>query len=252
MSYTICIPSYMRAHICKNKTLATLKANNIDPQRIYIFVASQSEFNEYDSILEKSTYRQLLIGKKGIIYQRQFIMTQFPENTHIVCMDDDIAEIDLSLSDLFKSKTLDYFFKVAFKECIKRQSFIWGVYPVYNPYFRGPRVELTTGLSFIVGSLYGIINRPKLKAIQNTMSENLSAKEDTERSILYYKYDGIVVRFNKVGFKTKYLNTTGGLGGLDARMKPSKDASEYLKKLYPTYGNVITRKNGMTEFKLKS
>lgn len=250
MDYVICIPSYMRAQICKNKTLATLIANNINPNKIYIFVASQEEYNDYNIVLEKDTYRKLIIGKKGIIYQRQFIMTQFPTNSHIVCIDDDISNIDLSLSDLFKHKTLDYFFKYAFNECIKRRSFIWGVYPVFNPYFRGPRVEITIGLNFIVGSLYGIINRPKLKAIQNIMTENMSPKEDTERSILYYKYDGISIRFNKVGFKTKYFNNTGGLGGFNTRLKSSKDACEYLKKIYPTYGHIVTRKNGMTEFKM--
>ena len=99
----------------------------------------------------------------GLIAQRQYIMEQWPEGKHIVFLDDDIASIEFSLSFVFKDQTLDYFFQEAFKEIQKRRSYIWGVYPVFNPYFRDTQQEITTYLKLLVGPFYGMINRPKFK-----------------------------------------------------------------------------------------
>jgi hypothetical protein len=57
--------------------------------------------------------------------------------------------------------------------------------------------------------------------------------------------------FNRVGFVTKYYGKSGGLGTFDDRMKPMLDASNRLKKAYPEYGEVSTKKTGMTEFRLR-
>ena len=178
-------------------------------------------------------------------------MEQWPEGKHIVFFDDDVASIDLSMSKIFKGKSLDFFFKYAFKECKKMKSFMWGVYPVFNPFFRKARDELSTCLNYIVGAFYGIINRPNLKSIQLTLTKENGQKEDVERTIKYFIEDGIVLRFNKIGFETKYYGKSGGLGTFEARLKPMLEASKLLKKTYPEYGEISTKKNGMTEFRLK-
>ena len=46
-----------------------------------------------------------------LIQQRQCIMEQWPEGKRIVFIDDDVASIDLSMSDSFKEQTLDYSLK---------------------------------------------------------------------------------------------------------------------------------------------
>jgi hypothetical protein len=178
-------------------------------------------------------------------------MEQWPEGKHIVFFDDDVGSIDLSMSKIFKGKSLDFFFKYAFKECKKMKSFIWGVYPVFNPFFRKARDELSTCLNYIVGAFYGIINRTNLKSIQLTLTKENGQKEDVERTIKYFIEDGIVLRFNKIGFETKYYGKSGGLGTFEARLKPMLEASKLLKKTYPEYGEISTKKNGMTEFRLK-
>jgi hypothetical protein len=155
------------------------------------------------------------------------------------------------MSKIFKGRTLDFFFKYAFKECKKMKSFIWGVYPVFNPFFRKQRDEMSSCLNYIVGAFYGIINRPDLKSIQLTLTKENGQKEDVERTIKYFIEDGIVLRFNKIGFETKYYGKSGGLGTFEARLKPMLDASKLLKKTYPDYGEISTKKNGMTEFRLK-
>jgi hypothetical protein len=249
--YIVAIPSYKRAELCNEKTLSMLKKNNIPKQKIYVYVANEEELNEYKKVLDTSLYGKLIVGKKGLVPQRQFIMESWPANKHIVFFDDDVASIDLKMSALFKSKTLDYFFKYAFAECIKQKSFIWGVYPVFNPFFRKGRGELSTCLNYIVGAFYGIINRPSLKSIQLTITKENGQKEDVERTLKYFVEDGIVLRFNKVGFVTKYYGKSGGLGTFEARLKPMLEASKKLLKQYGEYGSISTKTGGMTEFRLK-
>jgi len=247
----ICIPSYKRAQVCNDKTLKTLHENKIDAKKIYVYVANKEDYVVYEKTLDKKYYNKLIIGKKGLVPQRQFIMNQWPANKHIVFFDDDIEKIDLSLSSRFKSHPLDYFIKSAFEECIKYKSYIWGVYAVFNPFFRKARKEMTTELNYIVGAFYGIINRPTLKKIQLTITKENGQKEDVERTLKYFLTDGIVLRFNKIGFVTKYYGKEGGLGRFEDRIKPMREASERLKKEYGDYGHIKVRGSGISEFVLK-
>jgi len=249
--YVVCIPSYKRAETCGKKTLAMLKKNHISASDIYVYVANNEEYEEYKKVLDPNSYNKLIVGIKGLVPQRQFIMEQWKEGQHIVFFDDDIESIDMSISKLFKGKTLDYFFKYAFNECKQQKSSIWGVYPVFNPFFRKARDEMSTCLNYIVGAFYGIINRPTLKSIQLTITKENGQKEDVERTIKYFIEDGIVLRFNRIGFITKYYGKSGGLGTFEDRLQPMLEASNKIKAAYPEYGNVSAKKTGMTEFKLK-
>jgi hypothetical protein len=249
--YIICIPSYKRSQVCKERTLNTLHKNKIDPKKIFVYVANKEEYDLYKTTLDDKMYNKLVVGKKGLAQQRQFITNQWPANKHIVFLDDDVESIDLSLSSLFKSHNLDYFIKYAFTECTKHKSYIWGVYAVFNPFFRKARKEMTTDLNYIVGAFYGIINRPKVKAIQLTITKENGQKEDVERTLKYFLHDGIVLRFNKIGFITKYYGKEGGLGRFEDRIKPMAEACNKLKAKYGNYGEIKVRGNGMAEFVLK-
>ena len=46
MDYVIAIPSHNRTKVIDNKTLKMLRHYNIDPERVYVFVAPE-EYNEY-------------------------------------------------------------------------------------------------------------------------------------------------------------------------------------------------------------
>jgi len=243
--YVICIPSYKRANICNEKTLKTLHENQIDPSKIYVYV-TEEEYDLYDVTLDKTFYNKLIIGEIGLVQQRQFIINQWEINKQIVFLDDDIEKIDLTLSD---SQNLDYFINHAFTECKNHKSYIWGVYAVYNPYFRKARKVMNTNLNYIVGAFYGIINR-HLESIKLTITLN-GQKEDVERTLKYFVNDGIILRFNKIGFITKYYGKEGGLGTFKDRIEPMKEACNNLKQHYEKYGNIKVRKNGMSEFVLK-
>ena len=249
--YVICIPSYKRAVLCKEKTIATLHKHKIDPKKIFVYVANKEDYDLYHEKLDKNYYNKIIIGKKGLVPQRQFIMEQWPAGKHIVFFDDDVQSIDLSLSSKFKQHSLDYFIREAFKECVKNNAFIWGVYAVFNPFFRKTKTEMSTELKYIVGALYGIINRPNLKSIQLTITKKNGQKEDVERTLKYFINDGIVLRFNKIGFTTKYYGKEGGLGQFEERLKPMKEACKKLENKYSDYGHIKVRSNGLTEFVLK-
>lgn len=249
--YVVCIPSYKRAQICNDKTLTVLKQHKIPSDHIYVYVANKDEEAEYKKLLDPALYGKIIVGKKGITQQRRFIKESWPEGKHVVSLDDDITKIDLSLSPMFRGKSLDYFIKCAFEECKKQGAYIWGVYPVFNPFFRKGRPEMTTHLTFIVGCFYGYINRPKLACLNTPLTAKQGDKEDVELSIKYFIKDGIVLRFNRIGFETKYFGTSGGIGRFDERLKTMSAAAKTLKAHYPDYGTISVRKNGMTEFKLR-
>ena len=100
----IAIPSYNRPNELRTKTLKTLQENRIPREKIYIFVIEE-EYEKYKEFIE-SSYK-IVVGKKGLVPQREFAEEYFGEGQEIVFMDDDIEEVFLNHSSLFKGKTLD-------------------------------------------------------------------------------------------------------------------------------------------------
>ena len=244
-SYVVAIPTYKRVNEVINKTLTTLLDGNVSNNKIYLFVANKEEEKIYEDTVPKYMYHKIIVGEKGIRNQRKFISKYFPENQYIVSMDDDVEELLMMKTSekLVKIQNLDGFFKNAYKELKKEHLFIWGIYPVRNPFFM--KKTITTDLRFIIGVLFGYINRHNEKLYPSIESET---KEDYEQSILYYKMDGGVIRYNYITPKTKF-NAPGGLG--TDRFERNKHAAEYLKKTYPDIITQFHRKNGTPEVKLK-
>jgi hypothetical protein len=250
MSYIVSVPSYNRPELCNDKTLTMLKKYKINKKLIYVFVANKNEQDRYEKILDKKMYNKIILGKKGLVPQRQFVSEYFKQGQNIVFFDDDVVEVDLSLSKRFKSGTLDYFFKSAFIDCKQYNSFLWGPYPVYNPFFRKPRPELMTDLRFIAGPFFGIVNRPNLNSIKLTITKKNDQKEDVERTIRYFKNDGVVLRYDKIAVKTQYYASKSDYGTFEERKKPMEQAAYNLLKAFPGFGIITKKKSGMTEFKL--
>jgi len=244
-NYVVAIPSYKRQEVLVKKTLKTLKDGGVPASVIYIFVANEEERKNYDDVVPKELYHKLVVGVKGITNQRKFIVNYFPENQYVVSIDDDVEQIEKmnGPEKLVKIKDVDAFFKRAHEDLKQHGLFIWGIYPVRNPFFMKPKIS--TDLKFIIGVLRGFINR---HAKDLEPSPSAEGKEDYEQSILYFKKDGGVLRYNNMTTKTKF-NSEGGLG--KDRFDMNKRAAEYLHKAYPDLVSVFHRKNGMTEIKLK-
>lgn len=246
MDFVICIPSYGRSTIINNQTLKMLRDNNIQNDLIKVFVVEE-EKELYKSVVENDI--EIIVGEKGIVKQRAFIENYFPEGTSIVSLDDDIKSVDLSLVPELID-LLGFFIK-AFAECKERNSYIWSVYPVFNKFFRKDREPLSTCLNFCVGAFYGFINRPNCPDLKiKACIDGDGIKEDIEKTILYFKKDGIVLRYNTIGFKTTYYGNVGGLGNFKERLETSNQNVKKLAIEYPTYGKIRIRKNGMSEFVL--
>lgn len=243
--YIVAIPSYNRSDIITNKTLKTLAEGGVPANRIIIFVANKLEYQKYLGAVSNELYGKIVIGKKGITNQRRFIVNYFPEGQMIVSVDDDVEGLFIKKSDKILQKIVDVhdFFKDAFEHLKKENLYIWGVYPVLNPFFM--KDSITTDFKFIIGSIYGFINR-HTKTIKP--SRESDQKEDVEQSIKYFIKDGGVLRYNNISFKAK-KHAPGGLGVTSDRLEANKSAAEYLQKTYPEFVTIFTRGNGMTEVK---
>lgn len=239
--YVIAIPSKGRAKMLNDKTLTMLKKGGINPRRIHIFV-TEDEYDTYKSTIERSLYGFIIKGVPGIVAQRKFIENYFNTGDKIISMDDDLDELDLSFTNF---KTYDEFFNFAFKTIEDDNSYIWGVYPAYNEFFRRNKPLYKTGLLFIIGHLYGFINRPGDKDLETRIAK--CEKEDFERSLNYFLKDGSVVRFENVAAKTLYCRGQGGLGKLPERLAGIKEDCKTLADTYPHLIKLKEKKSGKVE-----
>jgi hypothetical protein len=146
---------------------------------------------------------------------------------------------------------LDKFIRSAFEQCGRIGAHLWGIYPVANPYFMTP--QITTGLKFIVGPMYGTINRHS-RDLRLTTDE----KENVERTLQYYTKDNAVIRYNNITVITNYFTTPGGMQASLSRPKSTRktaalSAAEYLHGKYPALTTVFTgKKSGWPELKLRN
>lgn len=253
--YIIVIPSYNRVELIQSKTLKLLKRHGIDPARIKIFVANQEQKELYKSKIPMELYGEIIVGVIGLKNQRNFIMDYYPEGKMIVQMDDDLEKI-VELVDpatMARKSTrrmsdigdLDGFIKGAFRMCRDRGIYLWGVYPLANARFMSPKT--TTDLRFIVGPMWGMINRHRAE-LKITIDE----KENAERTLQYYTLDGAVLRFNNVGIETRYYTNKGGLQNEGKNRKAEALKSVYyLHGKYPNLTKIyLGKKSGVPEIKM--
>jgi hypothetical protein len=135
--YVVAIPSYNRHDVIVNKTLKTLHEGHINKNQIYIFVANKQQHKLYEEHVPQELYNKIIIGKLGITNQRRFISTYFPEGQYIVSIDDDVEQVEKMYGSdrLVKVKNLHDFFMSAYELLKKENLYIWGIYPVRNPFF---------------------------------------------------------------------------------------------------------------------
>lgn len=261
--YVVAIPSYKRPETLKTKTLKVLQNYNIDPKRIYIFVADDEQKEIYMNTLPRNSYNKLVVGVPGIKNIRNFMPKYFPEGQHIFYMDDDIYDIYETInpysitSPKYNKKqnqhirlpSLHKLIKKAFSLSKKTGLTNWGVYPVLNPFFMKPTSPnineyVSTKLCYIIGFMTGVINNRKAEI------RTIDDKEDYERSIKYYLKDNGLLRFNNITAKTKCYKEPGGMQ-VERTKKRIHDSAVYLTKVYPELCTLNTsKKSGFTEIRL--
>ena len=244
-SFKIAIPSYGRSMLLKEKTLKFLKQEGISDYIIYVFIVEEEIELYRESIPEFKGH--WIIGEKGVVNQRNFIIRYFAEGERILSLDDDVGSWDRSLSFRHRGSTLQEFVEYAFDYALQNQSFIWSVYPVFNPFYRDSLPEFIFCNCYLIGAFYGFINRKSME--MSCSIQYIEEKEDVYRSINYFDRDGIVVRFDRIGFETKYYNKVGGLGTLEMRKWKSEQVVRALVRKFPHAGVSRKRNNDVWEFR---
>lgn len=250
MSYIIAIPSYKRANTLHKKTLSLLKKYDINlKEKVYIFVADETEYEIYKNTINENDYNKIIIGKHTLKSQRNFILNFFPVGTNIINLDDDLMDImtgykDKDTKEIITSNilSLNKVFEVGFEECHKVGASLFGFYPVYNKFFMSNTISYN--LNAILGSCYGIINQQVKQYVYT------DDKEDFERSIKCFINDGKVIRFNYISFKTKYYTEPGGLQETRT-LETIQRGAEYILNTYPGFCKLKIKKNGRYEVVLK-
>jgi hypothetical protein len=104
--------------------------------------------------------------------------------------------------------------------------------------------RVSADLRFIVGSLYGCINR-------HDCLVTVDEKEDFQRSILFFLADGAVCRLNHISAKTAYYKEPGGMQVERTEHRIYENA-KYLAEAYPDLCSMHIRKStGYAALRLK-
>jgi len=234
MAYQIVIPTYGRPDIVKDKTLTLLHEYKIPKQQITLFVANKEEYDRYKKEVPDTLYGSLIVGVPGLMHQRNFIMNYYPVGKHLVSFDDDISALwQLQGEKLVPLVGLKGVIQRGFSLCKRLGYHMWGIYPTKNAGWMSP--EPSTNLKFLIGHMYGIINR---KIVLHA-----PLKHDYELTLENAVRDGGVVRLNDVVSTTK-MGKTGGIGKtVEERQATYMKVINYLVKKYPG----LVRKNPRRE-----
>ena len=236
VKYNVAIPSYRRLDVLEKKTLKTLSAGGVPKSAITIFLYDDVDFLEYSKKLKG--YKIIKTGIEDLAKRLNYISEYYAKGDYVILCEDDIRGL-MKLKDAKKLEELndiDGFFKGAYNHLNQNKCYLWGVSPSDNPYFM--KKEITTDFKFIIGVLFGYINR-KTK----DLDVDISYRQDFQRSILYWIKDKKILRFNGITFKTTY-RAKGGLGKLaEGRVEKERLASEELINRFPQYIRLNKRRN---------
>lgn len=235
--WVVAIPSFHREMTVSSRTLKVLKEGSVPSERIYIFVQDEEQKLSYQNCVSPKLYREIVIGGFGIHGQRNAITQYFADGQAIISMDDDIVGVK-TLQSAGKLKPIDNL-HIWFNDCFKAlhvtKTTLWGIYPTPNPFYMSNEIAL--GLYFCIGQIHGVIN-------QKDEILTLNEKEDYERSLLRFKKDGAVLRFNDVAAQTAGNYSEPGGCQDNKRSSRSEIAAKSLLERFPGLVRLNTRRKG--------
>ena len=233
MDYILVVPSHRRPATFYKKTYNFLqKSGAIKP---VIWVNDEKDLKDYS---ELNLELEIIIGGSSISEKRNMIQAHYAEGTKIVMIDDDIKNVVVYDDEEPKGKrnvtNFNELVKCGFDNCEKFSTTMWGVYPVDNPLFLKPSIR--TNLCYIVGALFGIINRKHDKWLVK-----YNYAEDFERSMRYYYEENRLLRLEFIGLSTNYYKEKGGLQ--TTRTEEKNFESKYkLVQEFPVYLKMIEKR----------
>ena len=193
--YEIAVISDMGPEMVRDGILMLLKSYRIPADKITVWITAPGQEQLYMDTLRSGTFARVFSNPSNCISEfYNLISNTYLTGTRIVYIKDNVTEFMefdcISTTRVRPLRTLLGLFKAGFTECERLNCSLWGIYPVATPSHLQSNV--TTELKYISGDFWGCINPGPAVHLQ------FSVYEDYERSILYYKRDGCILRLNMV------------------------------------------------------
>jgi hypothetical protein len=246
--YVVAIPSYGRPDTIKNKTIPTLLRGGVPPEKIHVHVRGDEQYQEYLESLDPTTYGKLIQyeAKPGAMGFRNYLARAYPVGSRVVFCDDDLTRVVKMINEKETEDVADLpsLFLESFAALQTLGFHLWGIYPVMNPYFMKQKIRVD--LSFIMGTMYGVI-------VRNDDCELIGTndKDDYEKSIKFYLRDGGVLRLEYIAVDTNYIGEPGGMQEFRTEETLSRGVA-YLLEKYPEFVTYrVSPSRGTPEVRLK-
>lgn len=251
MKYSIAIPSYQRADICRTQTLATLERMKVDKDTIHIFVADEQQAELYKATLGDK-YR-IVIGVRGISSQRKFYHNWFPEGEQILSLDDDIDEVLQRGEDKLvpTQYTINEIAEAGFNYASKERTRLWGINPTMNNFFL--RDTISVGLRYICANFMGSYGGDWV--FTDPSRRMTPTGEDHHSSLRAFTRYGSVVRLEYLCPKTKYF-AKGGIDacvtedGLTRKTRHSQEL-QWVQSQYPHLATLTVKAGGVINLRFR-
>lgn len=241
--YVVAVPSYQRAEKLQRKTLRILAERHVPMDRVHVFVHNNDpQLLEYMEVAEAAGAELAVTRARGIREQRRAVRHHFREDTNIVSMDDDIDRVMLPVSNRWSGERqledLDDLFQDMFARTRAEGLYVWGVSPVYNPFFLKPG-EYAAGLNLVMFTMYGFINRHE----SPVHDQSAYYKDEQELSLRAWWYDGGTLRNKGVAVQAEYYSP----GGCQAEGRQVADVEASVQTLLEEWPGLITRAEKRSE-----
>lgn len=253
MNYQINIPSFQRSEVVAARTLNLLARHKIDREQVTVWVANEQEHDTYRAHLDPSWNVQ--VSERGLVHSRCHYHQHHPAGTPIVNIDDDVSELLVAVGNKLTPYTasLDTFIRDAFTTAKDNGCRLWGINAAANPMFL--KNQATVGLRYIIGAFFGSYAHDPIFNLNNRTGE--SSGEDFEATLMAFKRDGAVLRYDGITIKTAYFAP----GGIDAELKQrgiNERQTDHDRRLhdiaarYPGLARTYKKAGDVTNIRLKT
>lgn len=214
-----------------------------DLSKVYVFISDPDDMALYSKKYPKIN---IIKAPKGVAAVDNFITGYFPALQKIIYMNDDVSGIQELVNGklkLIEPLKLIKIIKAMFSKMVLNKITYGGFYPVPNNMFMLGVGKINYGLCLIMDPFSLVINN---KSVRITISD----KSDFEKSIQHFKFQGALMRYNRIALKVEYYGKKGGFQGRDAATE-MVSAKKMMSK-YPNYiSGIMVKKEGKTSLRIK-
>jgi hypothetical protein len=237
--WRVAVPSYQRADLTTQKTLAMLAAGGVDPARVAVYCRDDDpQLDAYRQAAALAGHTVVPLPARGINATRRAIIDCYAPGTPLLQLDDDVsALVEVVDGKLRPLADVAPWVTAMFTETASRDLWVWGVAPVPNAFFLR-QGQVSEGLKFCIATCLGTFTRPG-HPVHATAAQ---VKEDYELSLRAWWYDGAVARADGVAPKADHYSA-GGCA--DTRSPAVEEASvQVLERGFPGLVRRNTKRQG--------